>query len=247
MGDVLLGRGRGYANHPGNIRFQSLVDEHADDYNATTSRFHKSRIVHKVVSGLQRSGRFLKYIEELEGWFEVDLETARVKASQALRYRFRRASTAGVSDAPIMPPETTSSAHPLAFTEIAPDAAASAGTHPPSPRKERESFDCSSSEDDDPLLSDQAILNALGYRLEEKRVVPLAPAESDTADLKLPARSVSDNPSTSSGVAGNSEQGSGYNSDTEHSIPLDEIGDSERIMDDPVELKAFRPDEESDR
>jgi hypothetical protein len=94
--DVILGRGRAFDTHPGNVMFQVLVMQHTDRYNSVESKLLKTQIANFVVQEVCNSnGRFLRMNRETGLWEEVDDNTARIKASQALRYRFRRQAEYG--------------------------------------------------------------------------------------------------------------------------------------------------------
>jgi hypothetical protein len=82
--DVLFGRGQAYQNHPGNIRFRSLIDEHRDAYEQA-SRKEKTKVAVEIIRLLHdRNGRFLKE-DGAEAWIEVDGVAARQKVSSCFR------------------------------------------------------------------------------------------------------------------------------------------------------------------
>ncbi len=84
--DVLFGRGKTVVEHPGNIRFRTIVGMQMDEYEAA-SRLEKTCITEKIVQAIKESdGRFLKRDDGGE-WEEVDLETARKKVGHAFRNR----------------------------------------------------------------------------------------------------------------------------------------------------------------
>lgn len=92
--DVLLGRGRGHVNNPGNQRLRFAVEMHADRYNdPSTPRAEKTAITLTIVHfikhcGTQR-GRFLRRDEIQDCWFEISDEAARLKVGNALRHTRR--------------------------------------------------------------------------------------------------------------------------------------------------------------
>jgi hypothetical protein len=62
--DVLLGRGSGPNDHPGNIQFRKLVAERKDEYMATNHRLTKARIAQEIVDSVfTNKGRFLRKLE----------------------------------------------------------------------------------------------------------------------------------------------------------------------------------------
>lgn len=72
--------------HPGNVRFRSIVGLQMDEYEMAT-RLEKSLITEKIVQAIRDSdGRFLKRDDGGE-WEEVDQETARKKVGHAFRNR----------------------------------------------------------------------------------------------------------------------------------------------------------------
>lgn len=95
--DVLCGRGGNINSHPGNERFRRMVESKKRLY--LTSRFKREKrvIACNIVDEIKaQNGRFLAKIEVTgskrgrkkapdPGWYEVDIEKAREKTSQALR------------------------------------------------------------------------------------------------------------------------------------------------------------------
>jgi hypothetical protein len=86
--DVLFGRGKPTRNHPGNIRFRNLMENHAEEYNKAP-KFVKSLIAKKLVQIVTSSGsRFMKPMERTNNhWVMVDEKTAQDKVSQYFRSR----------------------------------------------------------------------------------------------------------------------------------------------------------------
>lgn len=95
--DVLCGRGGNINSHPGNERFRRIVESKKRLY--LTSRFKREKrvIACNIVDEIKaQNGRFLAKINVTgskrgrkkapdPGWYEVDIEKAREKTSQALR------------------------------------------------------------------------------------------------------------------------------------------------------------------
>jgi hypothetical protein len=91
--DILLGRGFGSQNFPGNQHFFTFVKMHQGIYDeAGTDQLKKTAISKKVVHTLQESGaRFLqRAVVEEDGWVHVEDEVAREKVSMAFRNIRRR-------------------------------------------------------------------------------------------------------------------------------------------------------------
>jgi hypothetical protein len=58
--DVLLGRGKGYFNHIGNVRYRSIIEEHKEEYDRATEE-GRQEIAEGIVSKVHDyGGRFLK-------------------------------------------------------------------------------------------------------------------------------------------------------------------------------------------
>jgi hypothetical protein len=82
--DILCGQSRICANHPGNRRFQVVLDLFAPKYDASSSKQEKMALTKEIVAVIANSGgRFLKYQDGL--WTEISTVTARDKVSHALR------------------------------------------------------------------------------------------------------------------------------------------------------------------
>lgn len=92
-GDVLLGRGKPFQEHFGNLGFHMLLDHYLHDYE-NAMKFQKMQLAQKVVDLVHEyGGRFLK--QEGAGWVEVDEAVAREKVSHA--FRTRRSSRSSTS------------------------------------------------------------------------------------------------------------------------------------------------------
>lgn len=81
--DVLVGRGKLYNEHLGNVRYRKLVADNKERYD-NASTFEKtalSMIMVKIVK--EASGRFLKY--DGEGWHEIEDSQARTKVANCFR------------------------------------------------------------------------------------------------------------------------------------------------------------------
>ena len=81
--DVLLGRGKKYDLHMGNVRFRHLIEDCREKYESA-SRNVKTKLSAEIVEIVHENcGRFLK--QDGVGWVEVEDETARLKVSHAFR------------------------------------------------------------------------------------------------------------------------------------------------------------------
>jgi hypothetical protein len=159
--DVLLGRGRANDDHPGNKYFQAIADTYSSGYNATTSRNEKSRITQELVSKIKETGRFLKYDIASGGWVAVLDEVARIKASQALRYRYRRTNERSSTSSSALAQGNASHSSAQAARITLPPVTVYRYTQTQATRK-------------DHLVSDQDILSALGYGLQGSRPESMA-------------------------------------------------------------------------
>jgi hypothetical protein len=88
--DVLLGRGRGHLDQPGNKHFRELINSYAPSYNATESKHSKSKIVAQIMSEVLKQGVFRKYDKPTGLWMPVNDEEAKDKTGHAMRYKYRR-------------------------------------------------------------------------------------------------------------------------------------------------------------
>jgi hypothetical protein len=92
--DVLLGRGKGFQQHIGNLRFRHMIEEHFTQYESA-SKMAKTELTEEVVRIIKEtSGRFLK--EDSLGWTDVGDDVARLKASHS--FRSMRSTTAHNKD-----------------------------------------------------------------------------------------------------------------------------------------------------
>jgi hypothetical protein len=86
--DVLCGRDKTSHAHVGNRRFRQIVETFRESYQSAPSREEKTRITAKVVDVIrssQPSGRFLKFDEESQTFYDVGEKYAHEKVSHALR------------------------------------------------------------------------------------------------------------------------------------------------------------------
>ena len=98
--DVLLGRGKGFRNHPGNVRFHKIVQAHEERYESA-NRLGKQLLSEAVLKLVKEPGsRFLK--QDVSGWFVVSDSVARERVAHAFRNRrltnSRSTSTGGSSN-----------------------------------------------------------------------------------------------------------------------------------------------------
>eukprot|EP00934_Nitzschia_sp_Nitz4_P005223 Nitzschia sp. Nitz4//scaffold37_size175936//85170//86912//NITZ4_002048-RA/size175936-processed-gene-0.223-mRNA-1//-1//CDS//3329549794//5213//frame0 len=83
--DVLLGRGKGFYQHTGNIRFRALVEDRFPHYERARTSAEKKRLTCEVIGLIRTSGgRFLKDDSKC-GWVIVTEEVARQKVAHVFR------------------------------------------------------------------------------------------------------------------------------------------------------------------
>ena len=93
--DVLLGKGKSFQNHEGNVVFRAIVDQWRPKYDAAPRKSDKSWITNAILKVVQneKGGRFLDRFKGLDGgvgWLEVDDKRAKEKV--ALCFRSKRRS-----------------------------------------------------------------------------------------------------------------------------------------------------------
>ena len=85
--DIVFGRGRGFQNHPGNLRMRRIIEKYKRQYH-TLKRSDKRILVEKVYNELVKDGaRFLKKLDNDDAWVKVDVPIALQKVSHTLRCR----------------------------------------------------------------------------------------------------------------------------------------------------------------
>ena len=102
--DVLLGRGSGICDKPGNKKFRNLVEEHRDEYSSSHRR-EKNRIGNTVLDGVHSNGgRFLAFDVGEQEWKEVPRARALEKSMQALREQSVRYSALAYTERAFITP-----------------------------------------------------------------------------------------------------------------------------------------------
>lgn len=82
--DVLLGRGKGFYQHTGNIRFRNWIESRFQQYDQAKTSAQKKQITMEVMDLVRKDGgRFLR--DEKCGWVEVHDDTARQKVAHVFR------------------------------------------------------------------------------------------------------------------------------------------------------------------
>ena len=84
MNDVLLGRGKGFYQHTGNIRFRHWIESRFQQYDQAQTSAQKKQITMQVIDLVRKDGgRFLR--DEKCGWVVVNDDTARQKVAHVFR------------------------------------------------------------------------------------------------------------------------------------------------------------------
>mmetsp|Transcript_17573 Transcript_17573/g.29807 ORF Transcript_17573/g.29807 Transcript_17573/m.29807 type:complete len:234 (-) Transcript_17573:128-829(-) len=86
--DVICGRGKLCAEHPGNREFRRIVESHLDSYAKADSKLEKSLLVSAIVNmvrGRSQNGGFLKRNSKSGAYEIVSDRIAREKVGQMLR------------------------------------------------------------------------------------------------------------------------------------------------------------------
>jgi hypothetical protein len=88
--DVICGRGRKISTHPGNRRYQVILDSASQRYSSAMSKHARSVIVSEIVDAVRCSsnggyGGFVKQNKKDGRWYEVGNHLARERVSQNLR------------------------------------------------------------------------------------------------------------------------------------------------------------------
>ena len=88
--DILLGRGKSIQNHPGNIRYRTIIETNLDRFESATQRGAKAELVKDVLQQIYSSGaNFWRLEGSLQSrnkrWTPVDEKTACDKVSHSFR------------------------------------------------------------------------------------------------------------------------------------------------------------------
>lgn len=121
--DIIFGRGRGFQNHPGNLRMRTIIEKYKNEYHSLR-RQGKRDMVEKVYEEIAENGaRFLKKMDGEDNWVKVDVPIALQKVSHTLRCRRKLeiAETAAVPSEPLAQlhaqgPDVTSSSSAELFS-----------------------------------------------------------------------------------------------------------------------------------
>jgi hypothetical protein len=99
--DILCGRGKAFANHPGNKNFSDTVRENLYRYVEAPKRLDKSAVVASVVSEILNSGaRFVKQEKISRRWYQMNKDQAHEKTGHAIRDLIKNKSMAGENSTP---------------------------------------------------------------------------------------------------------------------------------------------------
>ncbi|KAL3939101.1 MAG: hypothetical protein SGARI_001493 [Bacillariaceae sp.] len=108
--DILLGRGKSFQNHKGNLRYRQIVESYREQYEGMRSKREKTRLIKDVVQVIfDGGGRFLRQ-DSLGRWVPVDLEMTRDKVSHSFRNQRRLSQK---SNGTSLPPAAASKPNPV--------------------------------------------------------------------------------------------------------------------------------------
>ncbi len=84
--DILCGRGKAFANHPGNLKFTQKIQSNLQKYRDAPKRIDRSIILATMVDGFFEEGyRFLKKDRTTNGWIQLNADQCHEKVGHALR------------------------------------------------------------------------------------------------------------------------------------------------------------------
>jgi hypothetical protein len=249
--DVLMGRGRGHASHPGNRLYRKLIVQNAVSYNDTNSRRMKTYIVEDIVKKIYNVGVFRRFDAASGNWEEIDEGQARVKTAHAMRYLHQKIPSAssgpslGLGPGPVPRPRASSIGSPKKQAASKPRSPArpkrpsQTTRKPPPPAVGTDSEPPAMGQP--PLLSDQQILRGIGIAFDGNTYTRIPPEPVRPLTLQptsmLPPTHTS-RPSTgyaSLPPAGASREGRSATDDSPS--PSDDEVEAERVDND--ELEAF--------
>eukprot|EP00934_Nitzschia_sp_Nitz4_P000270 Nitzschia sp. Nitz4//scaffold79_size90958//30334//31225//NITZ4_005017-RA/size90958-augustus-gene-0.168-mRNA-1//1//CDS//3329558225//270//frame0 len=84
--DVICARGKQAKSHPGNVRYQQIIENYMDRYVAANSKLQKMSIISEIVAKIRFASPKGGFVKLKDGcWYEVGDHFAREKVSQSLR------------------------------------------------------------------------------------------------------------------------------------------------------------------
>lgn len=89
--DILCGRGKAYANHPGNVRFTQIIQSNLEQYESASKRIDRSIVLASLVDQFFDAGcRFLKQNKATKKWMELETDQCHEKVGHAIRDLIRK-------------------------------------------------------------------------------------------------------------------------------------------------------------
>lgn len=99
--DILCGRGKVFAKHPGNQTFTTAIRVSLQAYVDAPKRIDKSIVVSALANRLREAGhRFIKYDKSRQQWFELSNDGSHEKVGHAIRDLLKTLSS---QSAPLKP------------------------------------------------------------------------------------------------------------------------------------------------
>ena len=84
--DVLLGKGKQFQSHPGNLYLTELVEKHRVGYTNSQTQIEKTCIIQLIVKLVQeRNGRFLQRDNKKQIWVELPTQAAWTRVGRRFR------------------------------------------------------------------------------------------------------------------------------------------------------------------
>ena len=89
--DILCGRGKAFANHPGNLKFTQKIQSNLQKYRDATKRINRSIVLSTMVGEFFEEGcRFLKKDKTTNCWIQLNADQCHEKVGHALRDLHRK-------------------------------------------------------------------------------------------------------------------------------------------------------------
>ena len=84
--DVICAKGLFGGNHPGNVRYNKVIQSFQKEYSYCKRRSEETRIVREIIATITRyGGRFVRYNGESGSWERLSSDLEREKVLHALR------------------------------------------------------------------------------------------------------------------------------------------------------------------
>lgn len=89
--DILCGRNKAYRNHPGNVKFLTMIKSNLKRYAESPTRYLKGNVVAELQDKLSEAGaRFIKQDKATNRWYQMDKNSGHEKIGHAIRDNLKR-------------------------------------------------------------------------------------------------------------------------------------------------------------